>query len=235
MPTTESMPQLKDKIILVTGAGSGIGRAVALEAAKAGAKVILLSRNLKKLEHIYDEILEKHAQWGTCPDPMLLPVNLLTLTPLEAQKITESIKVQFGALHGLVHCAGIVGQLTPIEHYPAHLWQEVLHVNLTIPFLLTQACLPLLKAATSSVVLFSSAEEGSQAKAYFGAYTCSKFGLEALKAVLSQELEHAPSVQIRSVTPQKVRTGLRAKIYPSEDPQTLSDPADIAREYVALL
>lgn len=229
------MLSLENKTILVTGAGSGIGRAVAIKAAQSGARLILMSKQLKKLESIYDEILKGPFEQGICPQPVLQPINLLTITPREAQIIAEQIQKQFGMLHGLVHCAGIVGQLTPIEYYPAHLWQEVLHLNLTIPFLLTQAFLPLLKAAPSSVILFSTAEEGKEAKPYFGAYACSKFGLEALKDMLLQELENTPSVQVKHLRPKKVRTALRAKIYPAEDPTTLRCPTDVAKEYVECL
>lgn len=229
------MAILKDKTILVTGAGSGIGRAVALKAAQSGARLILISKQLKKLESIYDEILNGSYKQGICPQPILQPVNLLTITPRDAQIMAEQVQEQFGMLHGLVHCAGIVGQLSPIEHYPAHLWQEVLHLNLTIPFLLTQAFLPLLKSAPASVILFSAAEEGIYAKPYFGAYACSKFGIEALKNMLLQELENTPSVQVKSVRPSKVRTALRAKIYPAEDPNTLRHPTEVAKDYLACL
>jgi len=223
---------LNNKIILVTGAGSGIGRAVAISAAKSGATVILLSKNQKKLEQLYDFIT---LEYPDCPTPVLHPIDLLKITPIEAQKMVQGIESLFGSLHGIVHCAGIIGQLTPISHYPAHLWQEVLHLNLTVPFLLTQHCLPLLKAASKSHIVFTNADEGYQAKAYFGAYTCAKFGLTALTQTLRQELENHTTIQVHSINPKKVSTALRAKIYPSEDPDTLRTPQSVAEEYIQLL
>ncbi len=229
------LKKLHNKTVLVTGAGSGIGRAVALEAAKSGATVILLSKTLKKLEQVYDEIMTYHHEDAQCPEPIIHPINLLTMTPQDAQKMAKGIQDTFGCLHAIIHCAGIVGQLSPIEYYPAHLWQEVIHLNLTMPFLLTQACLPLLKAAPSSKIILTSADEGQHAKAYFGAYTCSKFGIEALTQVLSQELDNSTSIEVHNINPKKVRTALRLKIYPSEDPSTLITPQEIAKDYIALL
>jgi NAD(P)-dependent dehydrogenase (short-subunit alcohol dehydrogenase family) len=220
----------KNKVFLVTGASSGIGREIALQAAKHGATLILIGRSPKKLEAVYDAI---EAQGGS--QPAIHPINLLQLTPELAQEIKKNIQDLFGKLDAIVHCAAHLGQLTPIEHYPPHLWQQIMQLNLNVPFLLSQTLLPLLKFSEYPKIIFSSADEGQLGKAFWGAYTCSKFAIEALKQSLAAELSSNSKFGIYAVNPRKVATPLRLKTFPAEDPKNLFTPNQAASYYLQLL
>lgn len=225
---SEDQP-LKGQTILVTGAGSGLGRAIARGAAKQGATLILVGRTTEELEQVYDEIeADGSAQ------PAIYPLNLDTAAEQEYQTLADIIDQEFGTLHGLVHCAAQLKLLSRIDDYDSETWNSLLRVNLTAPFLLTQACLPLLKAAYSSTVLFVSDHLGRKAKAYWGAYAVSKFGLEGLMQVLSQELEQS-RVRVMSVNPGPMQTKLRFTAYPGEDASQWPKPEEIAPFFLRLL
>ena len=160
---------LKDRVILITGAGDGIGAAVAQEYAKYGATVILLCRTQKKLEKVYDLI-----EQAGYPQPAIYPLELQLATPKDYKILAATIHKEFGRLDGLLHNAAVLGTLTPIEHYDNRLWAHVLHVNLNAPFMLTKACLPILKKAKEASIIFTSANVGYKGQAYWGAYAVSK-------------------------------------------------------------
>ena len=221
---------LAGRVILVTGAGDGIGRAVAKACAKYGASVGLLGRTLTKLEAVYDEIIE--AGW---PRPSIAQMNLLKAHAPDYHQLAESIEKEFGRLDGLVHNAGLLGQMSPIEQYDVKAWTEVMHVNLTAPFVMTQVMLPLLKKSEDASILFTSSGVGRQGRAYWGAYAVSKFGTEGLSQVLADELEQYPNLRVNCINPGKTRTAMRATAYPGEDPATLKAPHDIVGAYLYLL
>lgn len=221
---------LKDRVILVTGASSGIGRAAAKTFAAYGATVILLARTVKKLEVLYDEIIA--AGHST---PAIYPLNLANATPQDYEKIRQSIQQHFGRLDGLLHNAATLGTLTPLEHYPIEQWYQVLQVNLNSTFLLTQATLPLLKHALNASILFTTANEGKQGKAYWGAYSVSKFALNGLMQVLAHELETNTTIRVNSLNPGCIRTALRANAYPAENTSDLSLPETILPLYLYLM
>lgn len=221
---------LQGKVILVTGAGDGIGRVAARHFAAHGATLVLLGRTVKKLTSLYDEI-EQHGG----PQPAIYPMNLEGATPKDYDDLASSLREAFGRLDGLLLNAAELGSLTPIEHYPIETWYKVLQVNLHANFMLTQACLPLLKAAPHASVLFSSSSVGHQGRAYWGAYAVSKSAGEGLMQVLADELESQTQVRVNSLNPGKCRTQMRAKAYPAEDRNSLPSPESLMPAYLYLM
>lgn len=221
---------LADRAILITGAGAGIGRALALACARYGAQVILLGRTVSKLEAAYDEITTAGG-----PEPTIAPLDLANAQAPAYFELAKSIEKEFGRLDGLVHNAGILGQRSPIEHYDMKTWHQVLHVNLTAPFALTQVLLPNLRASADASVVFVSSGVGRQGRAFWGGYAVSKFGLEGLSQVLADECEGNSSIRVNTINPGRTRTAMRAAAYPAEDPDTLPVPEDILNPFVYLL
>lgn len=221
---------LQDQVILITGAGKGIGRALAVAAAKHGATAILLSKTLKNLESVYDEITSNGY-----PEPALHPLNLLRLDPNNATELAQSIEQMFGRLDAVVHNAGITGPITPMELMPPAKWIEVIQLNLNVPFLLTQALLPLLRKSHNPSILFTGAEEAHEAKAYWGAYAASKHGIAAVAKTWHEELENNTDIRVNCVNPGKVRTALRLNAYPAIDPASFTAPEDLMPYYIHLL
>lgn len=219
---------LKDRNILVTGAGSGIGRAVARAYAEYGATVILLGRNKGKLEETYDAI---EAAEG--PTPALIPFDLEKAPTNDYYALGETLHNEFGVLHGLVHCAAQLSLLSRIDDYDPETWNKVIQVNLTAPFVLTQACLPLLRKADDASVVFTSDRIGRKGKAYWGAYAVSKSGIEGLMETLADELENS-HIRVNSIAPGPTQTALRAWAFPGEDPKTLPRPESRVMNYLYL-
>lgn len=221
---------LKDRIILITGAGDGYGRACALACAAAGATVILLGRTTRKLEAVYDAI---EAAGG--PTPAIFPLNLDGAAEKDYAEFAQAVHHEFGRLDGVVHNAAILGTLSPIDHYPGELWEQVLRVDLTAPFLLTRACLPLLRAAPDAAVLFISDRVGRQARAYWGAYAVAKHGLEGLAMTLAEELEQNTRIRVNTLDPGPLRTRLRNLAYPGEAAAGNPDPTERTAAVLHLL
>ena len=217
------------RIVLVTGAGDGIGRALAIALARQGATVVLLGRTPRKLEATYDAIV---AAGG--PTPALAPLNLETATAKEYDALGDVLEREFGRLDGLAHVAGILGTRSPIEHHDVPTWVKVLHVNTTAAFILTQICLPLLRRSPDASVVFTSSSVGRQGRAYWGAYAVSKFGVEGLMQVLAHELEGS-TIRANSVNPGAVRTAMRMQAYPAEERSALAAPEDVVGPFLYLL
>lgn len=222
---------LSERVVLVTGAGAGIGRAVAIACAARGATVILLGRKVARLEAVYDEIVEAGH-----PRPSIVPMDLEKAQGEHYQALVDALQSEHGRLDGLVHNAGILGDRSPIGHFDVGTWQRVMHVNLTAPFILTRCLLPLVQAAPDPSILLTSSGVGRQGKAFWGAYAVSKFGTEGLMQVLADELEGThPPMRVNCVNPGPVRTDLRYRAYPAEDRDKLSLPEDIVGPYLYLL
>lgn len=221
---------LRERIILVTGASDGIGRALALEAASLGARVILHGRNRKKLETVYDQVL------GKAPDsrPSIALMDLAKADSQAYTSVADSVRDTFGRLDGLVHNAGILGPRLSIEQYDAAEWQRVLHVNLTAAFALTQVLLPLLRESADPSIVFTSSGVGRKGRAYWGAYSVSKFGTEALSQILADETRHTP-LRVNCINPGPTRTRMRLEAYPAEDRDQLKKPEEILAAYLYLL
>lgn len=220
---------LKDRIILITGAGDGIGRAAALSYALHGATVVLHGRTLNKLEVIYDEIESLGA-----PQPAILPLQLSSASPRDYELLVDTLEQQFGRLDGILHNAGILGERTELENYPIDIWDDVMAVNLRAPFLLTQELMPLLQKSDNASVIFASSGVGREARERWGAYSVSKIAIEAVNQIFAKENIY-PNIRFNCVNPGAVRTAMRAKAYPDEDPKTLSTPENIMPAYLYLM
>ncbi|MCW4151848.1 YciK family oxidoreductase [Halomonas sp. 18H] len=221
---------LAGRIILVTGAGDGIGRSAALSYARHGATVILLGRTTAKLEKVYDEI---EAAGGA--QPAIFPLNFEGATFKDYQDMAVTLEETFGRLDGLLHNAGLLGRITPFEQYDPALWEQVMQVNVNGPIWMTQALLPLLRAAPDASVIFTTSSVGRKGRAYWGAYSVSKFATEGFVQVLADEVEHEGQVRINSLNPGATRTAMRKSAYPGEDPMTLRSADDIMPTYLWLM
>ena len=221
---------LKDRIILITGASDGIGKALALHIAGLGAQVILHGRNVSKLEKVYDQI---EAIDGA-PRPSIAVMDLASANSESYTSLADSIGSEFGRLDGLVHNAGILGERYSIEQYDAVLWQQVMHVNVTSAFALTQVFLPLLQQSDDPTVIFTSSGVGRTGKAFWGAYAVSKFATEGLSQVLADEHSHG-KLRSNCINPGATRTDMRLAAYPAEDRDLLKRPDEILAPYVYLL
>ena len=218
------------RVVLVTGATGGIGRAVALALAQSGAEVILLGRSVKKLEGLHAEIQQLGA-----PEASIVPLDLEKALAADYEAVAAAVEKRYGRLDGLLHNAALLGSLTPIEQYDVPMFMRVMHVNVTAEFVLTRQLLPVLRAAGDAAVLFTSSGVGNRGRAYWGAYSISKFAVEGFAQVLAQELEGTSRVRVNIIDPGKVRTPMRRAAYPSEDQQTLPTPESLTAPYLALL
>lgn len=221
---------LADRVIAVTGAGDGIGRAVALAAAGCGAQLVLIGRTVRKLEQVHAAI----TALGRA-EASIAPLDLEKAVARDYDQLADALLQRYGRLDGLAHIAGILGSLAPIEHYDVPTWCRVLHVNLTAAFALTQVLLPALRASSDASVIFTSSAVGRRPRAYWGAYAVSKAGTETLAQLLAQELEGSTAVRVNALNPGPVRTRMRMQAYPAEDPQTLPAAEDIVNAYLWLL
>ena len=221
---------LRDRIILITGASDGIGRALALQAATLGAQVILHGRNASKLEKIYDAI----EAIGSAPRPSIAVLDLAAANSESYTTLAQSIEADFGRLDGLVHNASILGERFAIDQYDAVMWQRVMHVNVTSVFALTQVLMPLLQLSEDPSVIFTSSGVGRTGKAFWGAYAVSKFATEGLSEVLADEHRHG-KLRSNCINPGATRTKMRLAAFPGEDRDALKRPEEILTPYIFLL
>ena len=203
--------ELEGKVILVTGANRGFGLAMTMDLSKAGATVIMLGRDLGSLEYAYDAIVDKGFQ-----EPTLYPLDIEGATPENYQSLQDDIFNQFEKLDGLIHNAAILGTMMPVDQHDIKLWYSTLQINLNGPFMLTQFLIPLLNKSDDARILFLSAEQGREAKAYWGAYGVSKFAVEGFAKTLSEELEKT-NIRVNTLDPGVMRTEMRRAAYPAED------------------
>ena len=220
---------LADRVVLITGAAGGLGRASALACAKAGATVLLADRKTRALEPVYDAIVAL----PDAPQPVLQPMDLQGATPLEYQTFAESVERQLGRLDGVVHTAVKCEGLTPLGTLSPEEWISTLHVDLSAPFLLTQACMPLLLAREDSAVVFVLDDPERMGRAHWGAYGVAKAGLEGLASILHEETDET-SLRVHALLPAPMRTALRRTVWTGEDPTKVATP-DAAAEAVLYL
>jgi NAD(P)-dependent dehydrogenase (short-subunit alcohol dehydrogenase family) len=220
---------LSDQVILITGAGDGIGRAVALACAKHGATVILLGKTVDKLEAVYDQIEAMGA-----PQAAIYPMDLEGATPNDFAQMADAIQSNFGVLHGIVHNAAQLPYLSRLKDHEADDWMEVMQVNLNAPFLLTQACLTLLQAADQASVIFTGDSVAVERQPFWGAYGVSKIGVEALADIWAKELART-AIRVNVVDPGPTLTALRKKVFPGESNLDLQRPEQVTRAYLWLL
>lgn len=221
---------LKDRVILVTGASDGIGAEAAQHYAALGATVILHGRSLAKLEAVYDAIEKAGGA-----QPAIVPLDLSTATAADYQQLATTIETEFGRLDGLLHSAGVLGDITPLEMYDPDTWDFVMKINLRAPYLLTQALLPLLKQSADASVVFTTSSVGRRARAFWGAYAVSKGGTEGLAQLLADELMNTSHIRVNCLNPGATRTAMRASAYPGENPLSLKTPAEIMPLYLWLM
>jgi NAD(P)-dependent dehydrogenase (short-subunit alcohol dehydrogenase family) len=221
---------LAGRVILITGAGGGLGGALATACAALGARVVLCGRKVPKLERLYDAILTAGG-----PRPSIAPLDLERADATHYDALAEAVRNEFGRLDGLVHAAGLLGERAPIEHYDVPTWMKVMHVNVNAPFILTRALLPQLRASEDASVVFVTSGVSVHGRAYWGAYAASKFALEGLMQVLADETDTVTRIRVNSVNPGRMRTSMRAKAYPGEDPATVPLPQDVLAPFLYLL
>jgi NAD(P)-dependent dehydrogenase (short-subunit alcohol dehydrogenase family) len=218
---------LEDRIIMITGATRGIGKALAVDAAKLGATILLIAKDLKRLEQTYDEI----AALGKA-QPAMLNIDLESAGADDYQTVANSVREEYGRIDGLVHNAARVGGLTPLHQTDVALWSKLVTLHIHAPFLLTRACLPLLKQSKDPSIIFS-IDEAS--KAYWGAYGVSKAGQASLMNILAEELDGDQKIRVNGIHPGPVRTHLRTHNYPGLNPNEFPAAEDVTAPYLYFL
>jgi len=220
---------LKDKVIMITGASDGIGKACANSFADHGATVICLGRSQEKLEALYDDIEARQAG-----KVIIHPMDFATAQADDYKLLAESLNEQFPALDGLLHNAALLGARSPIEFYPESEWETLMKVNVNAAFMLTRALLPALQNAASGRILFTSSSVGRQGRAYWGAYAVSKFAVEGLMQTLADELATTSNIQVNSLNPGGTRTAMRQAAYPAEKPDSQPTAESLMPVYLYL-
>ncbi|HVO45471.1 MAG TPA: YciK family oxidoreductase [Steroidobacteraceae bacterium] len=222
--------ELSGRVIAITGASSGLGRAVSLACARYGATVILLGRHSKKLEAVHAEI-----ETAGGPEPVIALLDLEKALASDYDQLATAVTERFGRLDGLLHNAGLLGTLSPIEHHDVPTWCRVMHVNVTAAFALTQVLLPALKQSPDASILFTSSSVGRRGRAFWGSYAVSKFATEGLMQVLAAETSDITHIRVNSLNPGKARTMMRRQAYPAEDLETVPLPETLTGPYIALM
>jgi len=221
---------LENKTLLITGASDGIGKVCAKTYADYGATVILLGRDQQKLETLYDEIEATH------PGKVVIhPLDFKTATMADFKILAESLNEQFECLDGLIHNAALLGARSPIEFYPEQDWADLMQVNVTAVFQLTQVLLPALNNSPDARVLFISSSVGRLGRAYWGAYAVSKFAMEGLMQTLADEVENTTAIRVNSLNPGGTRTNMRRDAYPAENPETQPTADSLMPVYLYLM
>ena len=218
---------LNGRIILVTGASDGIGKEAALTYARHGASLILLGRNEEKLRRVAQQVNDEGqaAQWFI--------LDMATCTPEDCQQLASEIATTTPHLDGVLHNAGLLGDICPMSEQDPAVWNEVMQVNVNATFYLTQALLPLLLKSDCGSLVFTSSSVGRQGRANWGAYATSKFATEGMMQVLAEEYQNR--LRVNCINPGGTRTSMRASAFPTEDPQKLKTPADIMPLYLWLM
>lgn len=231
MTDSPSALPLDQRVILVTGASKGIGRAMVYGFAEAGATVVMLARNEETLNQIHDDLVAKNL-----PQPVIVKFDL-EHAPEEAYlQLRDMINEEFGRLDGLLLNASLLGQRTPVSNYNWQTWNRVMNINLNSTFLLARTLLPVMEQSPADAsILMTSSSVGRKSKAYWGAYAVSKFATEGLMQTMAQELENTSNVRVNSINPGGTRTDMRAEAYPAEDPATVKTPEDLVERYVYLM
>lgn len=220
---------LDHKIILITGASDGIGREAAITYARYGAEVVLLGRNAQKLQQVSDEIQalgKRHARWFT--------LDLDSATPESCRQLADAVAQHYSRLDGVLHNAGLLGEIAPMDQQKPEVWQQVMRVNVDATFFLTQALLPLLLKSAAGSLVFTSSSVGRTGRAGWGAYAVSKFATEGMMQVLADEYD-SRHLRVNCINPGGTRTAMRASAFPDENASKLKTPADIMPLYLWLM
>ena len=221
---------LKNKNILITGASNGIGKSLSENLSKYGANVIMLSRNENALDAIYDSLKEKYKT-----DPYILKCDLEELDDKKSQEIANIISKNYQNLDSVIHNAAILEKMSDIESFDLQTWDKVMKVNLTSAFILSKYLIPLMKSSTTPRIIFTTSSVGKKGKAFWGAYSVSKAGVNALSNILNDELESISNIKIFNFDPKATQTNMRALAYPAEDPSTIKNPDQLINYYLWML
>lgn len=227
LPSAAPQP-LAGRVVLIVGAHGGLGAAAAQACAIAGATLVLLGRKVPKLNRVYDAV----AQAGH--EPLLYPLDLEGASPDDYLELAERIQAELGRLDGILHCAADFHGLTPLEHTDPATFARAVHVNLTAPWWLVQACLPLLRRAEDAAVVLAVDDPARVGQAYWGGYGVAQHGLRALLGMLAAELANTP-VRVAGLQPGPMRTPLRMRAYAEDMDPRLQDAAAYAGACVTLL
>ena len=225
---TRATRALESRVVLISGAHGGLGAAAARACAQAGATVVLLGRKVPKLNRVYDAV----AQVGS--EPLIYPLDMEGASPDDYAELADRLHAELGRLDGLLHCAAEFRGLTPLEHTDPAAFARAIHVNLTAPWWLSQACLPLLKQSSDAALVFTLDDAARVSQAYWGGYGVAQHGLAALMGMLHAELANSP-VRVSALQPGPMRTPLRAKAYADDEDLQTREPADYADACVTLL
>ncbi|PWC12467.1 YciK family oxidoreductase [Brenneria corticis] len=220
---------LQQKIILVTGAGDGIGREAALTYARFGARLILLGRTESKLQAVKQQIQQENGAQAH-----IIVCDMLTTHSAQFFQLADELAQVAPRLDGVLHNAGLLGEIAPMARQSADVWHDVMQVNVNAAFMLTQALLPLLLKSPSASLVFTSSSVGRQGRADWGAYAVSKFATEGMMQVLADEYRQQ-NLRVNCINPGGTRTAMRASAFPDEDPEKLKTPADIMPLYLYLM
>lgn len=219
---------MQGRVILVTGAAAGLGKAIATACAQAGATVVLLDKDMRRVEETYDEIVN-----AGYPEPAIYPLDMQGATAKDYADLANNIEQQLGGLHGLVLNAAWLACFTPVKHYDTELWSKMIMVNLHANFLLTHACLPLLEKSADSSIVFASHTSN---KAYFGAFGVAKNGMQAFCDILADEYDDPKHfIRVNTVETGPIRTGMRTLNYPGENPFTVARPQAVVGPFLFYL
>ncbi|MFL2725983.1 MAG: SDR family NAD(P)-dependent oxidoreductase [Gammaproteobacteria bacterium] len=218
---------MEGKTILITGANRGIGKSLAKNFSNIGANVILLGKNEDSLNEVYDEIIS-----CTKTKPLIIESDLNLLDLDGAHQIKKAIVNQYGVLDGLIYNAAKLGKMTSIEDYEDGLWKEIINTNLNSSFLIYKELIPILKAAPSGRIIFTSSGVAEVGKAYWGAYSVSKFAVKGLAEIMRDELDSTTNIKVFNYDPGATKTSMRASAYPGEDPNNLKDPDKLFGDYL---
>ena len=225
---TRAPRALDQRVVLVSGAHGGLGSAAAVACARAGATVVLLGRKLPKLNRVYDAVAQAGAE------PLLYPLDLEGASPDDYAELADRLRAELGHLDGVLHCAVEFKGLTPLEHTDPAAFARVVHVNLTAPWWLSQACLPLLRQAQDAALVFALDDLERVSQPYWGAYGIAQHGLAAMVGMLHAELASS-SVRVSALQPGPMRTGLRSRAYADDNDLQAREATDYADACVTLL
>ena len=221
---------LDGRVVLITGATGGMGKALSLACARAGATVVLHARLVRKLEALYDEIVA-----AKLPEPVILPLDLARAEAADFANVSNALDAQLGRLDALVHTAALLGSLGPLEHQSFDSWLSLLRVNVAAPMALTRIVMPMLARAPDASVVFTLDSRGQDPRAYWGGYAVTKAGIAALARELADEWEHRPALRVNAIVPGPIRSPLRGQSHPGEDSTKLPAPDALVPLYRHLL